>query len=96
MSTPEVRVVTVRPRTVLVVLGITVLVGIVLLLGYRALHVLTWIVIAALLASGLGPARAAALGAFLHGRAGAVGFTHGLVASDLLDHLPIAFDLLQE
>ena len=29
MSTPEVRVVTVRPRTVLVVLGISVVVGIV-------------------------------------------------------------------
>jgi predicted PurR-regulated permease PerM len=56
MSTPEVRVVTVRPRTVLVVLGITVLVGVVLLLGYRALHVLTWIVIAALLAAALNPA----------------------------------------
>ncbi len=56
MSTPEVRVVTVRPRTVLVVLGITVLVGVVLLLGYLALHVLTWIVIAALLAAALNPA----------------------------------------
>jgi predicted PurR-regulated permease PerM len=56
MSMPEVRVVTVRPRTVLVVLGITVVVGIVLLLGYLALHVLTWIVIAALLAAALNPA----------------------------------------
>ena len=53
-------------------------------------------VIAALLATGLDPARAAAFGAFLHGRAGAVGLPHGLVASDLLDHLPIVFDLLQE
>ncbi len=59
MSTPEVRVVTVRPRTVFVVLGIAVLVGIVLLLGYLALHVLTWIVIAALLAAALNPAVAA-------------------------------------
>jgi predicted PurR-regulated permease PerM len=56
MSTPEVRVVTFRPRTVLVVLGITVLVGIVLLLGYLAWHVLTWIIIAALLAAALNPA----------------------------------------
>jgi predicted PurR-regulated permease PerM len=56
MSTPEVRVVTFRPRTVLVVLGITVLVGIVLLLGYLAWHVLTWIIIAVLLATALNPA----------------------------------------
>ena len=56
MSTPEVRVVTVRPRTVLVVLGITVLVGVVVLLGYLAWHVLTWIIIAALLAAALNPA----------------------------------------
>lgn len=53
-------------------------------------------VIAALLAQGLPPARAAAAGAFLHGRAGAVGWRHGLVASDLLDRLPIVLDLLQE
>jgi predicted PurR-regulated permease PerM len=56
VSTPEVRVVTVRPRTVLVVLGITVLVGIVLLLGYLAWHILTWILIAILLAAALNPA----------------------------------------
>ena len=56
MSTPEVRVIAVRPRTVLVVLGITVLVGCVLLLGYLAWHVLTWILIAALLAAALNPA----------------------------------------
>jgi predicted PurR-regulated permease PerM len=56
MSTPEVRVVAVRPRTVLVVLGITVLVGIVLVLGYVAWHVLSWILIAILLAAALNPA----------------------------------------
>jgi predicted PurR-regulated permease PerM len=56
MSTPEVRVVAVRPRTILIVLGITVLVGIVLLLGYLAWHVLSWILIAALLAAALNPA----------------------------------------
>jgi predicted PurR-regulated permease PerM len=56
MSAPEVRVVTVRPRTVLVVLGITVLVGVVLVLGYLAWHVLTWILIAILLAAALNPA----------------------------------------
>ena len=53
-------------------------------------------VIGALLAGGVPPARAAAAGAFLHGRAGALGFSHGLVASDLLDRLPIVLDLLQE
>ena len=53
-------------------------------------------VIGALLAAGVPPARAAAAGAFLHGRAGALGFSHGLVASDLLDRLPIVLDLLQE
>ena len=53
-------------------------------------------VIAALLAGGVEPLRAAAAGAFLHGRAGAVGWRHGLVASDLLDQLPIVIDPLQE
>lgn len=56
VTTPEVRVVTVRPRTVLFVLGIIVLVGLVLLLGYLAWHVLTWILIAILLATALNPA----------------------------------------
>ena len=53
-------------------------------------------VIGALLASGVEPQRAAAGGAFLHGWAGAVGSAHGLVASDLLDRLPLVIDLLQE
>jgi predicted PurR-regulated permease PerM len=56
MSTPEVRVVAIRPRTILIVLGITVLVGLILLLGYLAWHVLTWILIAILLAAALNPA----------------------------------------
>jgi predicted PurR-regulated permease PerM len=56
MATPEVRVVTVRPRTILLVLGITVLVGLVLVLGYLAWQVLTWILIAILLAAALNPA----------------------------------------
>ncbi len=56
VTTPEVRVIAVRPRTVLVVLGITVLVGLVVLLGYLAWHVLTWILIAILLAAALNPA----------------------------------------
>ena len=55
-AAPEVRVVAVRPRTVLLVLGIAVLVGVVLLLGYLAWHVLSWILIAILLAAALNPA----------------------------------------
>jgi predicted PurR-regulated permease PerM len=56
MATPEVRVVTVRPRTILLVLGIAVLVGLGLVLVFLAWHVLTWILIAALLAAALNPA----------------------------------------
>jgi hydroxyethylthiazole kinase-like uncharacterized protein yjeF len=47
-------------------------------------------VIGALLASGLAPVRAAAAGAFLHGRAGALGWPRGLVAGDLPAALPAA------
>lgn len=46
--------------------------------------------IAALLARGVPSLDAAAAGAWLHGRAGAHGPRHGLVASDLLDLLPLA------
>ena len=56
MATPEVRVVAVRPRTIFLVLGITVLVGLGLVLVLLAWHVLTWILIAALLAAALNPA----------------------------------------
>lgn len=45
-------------------------------------------VIGALLAGGLDPLRAAAAGAFLHARSGRAGSLEGLVASDLVDHLP--------
>jgi NAD(P)H-hydrate epimerase len=51
-------------------------------------------VIGALCACGLDPFRAAATGAFLHGRAAALGWRRGLVASDLLDLLPEALDEL--
>jgi NAD(P)H-hydrate epimerase len=44
-----------------------------------------------LLASGVAPQRAAAAGAFLHGRAGHLAWRRGLVAGDLVDHLPAAF-----
>jgi predicted PurR-regulated permease PerM len=56
MARSEVRVIAVRPATVLSVLGITVLVGVFLLLGYLAWHVLSWIVIAIVLAAALNPA----------------------------------------
>jgi NAD(P)H-hydrate epimerase len=53
-------------------------------------------VIGALLARGVPAAEAAAVGAFVHGRAGAVGWAHGLVATDLIDHLPAVLDDLLE
>jgi NAD(P)H-hydrate epimerase len=48
-------------------------------------------IIGGLLAQGLHPLRAAAAGAWLHGRAGALGPRRGLVASDLLACLPATF-----
>ena len=56
MAGPEVRVVTVRPSTVLAVLGITALVVGAFLLAFLAWHVLTWILIAMFLATALNPA----------------------------------------
>lgn len=56
MAQRVVRVVTVQPRTVFLVLAITVLMGLVLLLGYLAWQVLSWILIAILLAAALNPA----------------------------------------
>jgi len=56
MATPEVRVLAVRPRTILLVLGMTVLVGLALALVYLAWRPLTWILIATLLAAALNPA----------------------------------------
>src|SRR6476646_2792046 len=56
MATPVEHIVTVRPRTILLVLAISVLVGLVLVLVYLAWHVVTWILIAVLLAAALNPA----------------------------------------
>jgi hydroxyethylthiazole kinase-like uncharacterized protein yjeF len=47
-------------------------------------------IIGGLMATGLPPLRAAAAGAFLHGRAGALGWRRGLVAGDLPTALPAA------
>ncbi len=47
-------------------------------------------IIGALLAQGAPALEAAAAGAWLHARAGRLGPAHGLVASDLLEHLPAA------
>ena len=47
--------------------------------------------VGALLAQGVRPDRAAAAGAYLHGRAGALAWRRGLVAGDLVHHLPAAF-----
>lgn len=49
-------------------------------------------VIGALLACGVDPFHAAAGGAFLHGRAGALGWKRGLVAGDVIAHLPAVLD----
>jgi NAD(P)H-hydrate epimerase len=53
-------------------------------------------IIGALLARGMPALEAAAVGAFVHGRAGAVGWHHGLVATDLIDRLPAVLDDLLE
>jgi ADP-dependent NAD(P)H-hydrate dehydratase / NAD(P)H-hydrate epimerase len=49
-------------------------------------------VVGAFLAQGLDGLRAAGAGAFVHGRAGHLGWRHGLVAGDLLDLLPDVLD----
>lgn len=49
-------------------------------------------VVGALIASGLEPLLAAAEGAFIHGRAGALGWRSGLVAGDVARLLPVAID----
>lgn len=51
-------------------------------------------IIGALLACGVDPLLAAAGGAFLHGRAGALGWRRGLVAGDVISHLPAILDEL--
>jgi NAD(P)H-hydrate epimerase len=50
--------------------------------------------IAALLAGGLAPFEAAACGAHIHGLAGAAGPARGLVASDLVELLPVVLSAL--
>jgi hydroxyethylthiazole kinase-like uncharacterized protein yjeF len=49
-------------------------------------------IIGALAAQGMEPFSAAAAAAFLHGRAAALGWRHGLVAGDLPDLVPAAWD----
>ncbi|MEX1217257.1 MAG: NAD(P)H-hydrate dehydratase [Acidimicrobiales bacterium] len=51
-------------------------------------------IIGALMACGVEPFHAAAAGAFLHGRAGALGWHRGLVAGDVIAHLPAVLDEL--
>jgi predicted PurR-regulated permease PerM len=55
MPVRETREVTVRPRTILTVVGLTAVVVLVLLIVYLSWRVLTWIVIAMLLAAALNP-----------------------------------------
>jgi NAD(P)H-hydrate epimerase len=52
-------------------------------------------IIGALLAQGVEPLQAAAAGAWLHGRAGALGPARGLVARDVADHHPAVIDELR-
>jgi NAD(P)H-hydrate repair Nnr-like enzyme with NAD(P)H-hydrate dehydratase domain len=47
--------------------------------------------VAALVAQGVPALEAAAMAAGLHGRAGDLAWPRGLVAGDLVDHLPAAF-----
>ena len=56
MATTEARVLKLRPQTVFLVIGLTVLVGLTILLVYLAWNVLSWIVIAIFLATALNPA----------------------------------------
>ena len=51
--------------------------------------------IGAFLAQGVTPLHAAAAGAYLHGRAGSLGPSVGLIASDLPDLIPVAIDGLR-
>ena len=52
-------------------------------------------IIGALLAQGVPPLRAAAAGAWLHGRAAALGSRRGLIAGDIIEQLPAVFDELE-
>jgi predicted PurR-regulated permease PerM len=56
MVEPATRIVVVRPRTILLVLGISLLVLFGLALVYLAWHVITWVLIAVFLAAALNPA----------------------------------------
>ena len=56
VATQELRVVSIRPRTIFVMLGIATLVGAGLAVVYLAWHVLTWILIAIIFAAALNPA----------------------------------------
>lgn len=56
MATPEARIVKLRPQTVFLVIGLTVLVSLVLLLLYLAWNVLSWILVAIFIAVALNPA----------------------------------------
>ena len=53
-------------------------------------------IIGGLCASGAEPFLAAAGGAHIHGRCGALGWPRGLVAGDLVDHLPATLTELTE
>ena len=80
----------VRPRTVLQVLAIVVLVGLALLLVYQAWRVLTWILIAGVLAAALNPAvEAFERRGLRRGWAASVVFGLALIAFTVIGYLVI-------
>jgi len=82
--------VVVRPRTVLQVLAIVVLVGLALLLVYQAWRVLTWILIAGVLAAALNPAvEAFERRGLRRGWAASVVFGLALIAFTVIGYLVI-------
>ena len=90
MAVPQEHVVTVRPRTVLLVLAMSILVGLLLLLVYFAWHVVTWILLAILLAAALNPAvEALERRGLSRGRAATVVFALALVVVTGLGFLVI-------
>lgn len=96
MSAPE-RVVSVRPRTVLSVVGLVLLVFLALALVYLSWRVITWILVAVFLASALNPAvefferrrlgRGQASGVVFLGAVGLIGGIAYLVIPPLVDQV---------
>ena len=74
MAAVEERIITLRPRTIFIVLGVAIFVALLLALVYLAWQVITWILIAVFLAAALNPAVV-----FLERRGVRRGFAAGIV-----------------